>query len=486
MLSSPPATSSSSSLASHRVTSDPRHVTMETYWREVQSIEEEKEGEEEDEEKSMDEVELEEVWLTEAGLSSLVTGLSEEEAPLPPAEALLSTLTRQQVATVKKRLDNYNETLRKRNRQPIRDVRDIFTQTCMSVCARVQFLPVAPSHGLTWADDLSLCDLARLSFFAHIELSTFLLALGIQTKHTRLLCRRTQVGGVFGVPLNSLLENDSKKFPGVKVPVIFQKLLCILEQTGLHTEGILRVPGSAARLKYLRRELDRCVGGFDWSAVQQVDAAGLLKLFIRELPIPLLTHTHLSTYRISSVVHQVQALQLLTLLLPEAHRETLRALLVFLRKVVSHQDQNRMSLWNVSIVMAPNLFTWRHRGNKRSVTRQREEMEEAVGGAHLIQLMITHQDLLWTVSLRTHIPRPETGTQETGLIRVHAPLHPKVSMAIQLDGQMRAKDVTSRFESVSLTMSLPARLSGERRLHPDCVLLDTYRVNPRCDWLVKP
>uniref|UniRef100_A0A3Q3JHD0 Rho-GAP domain-containing protein n=1 Tax=Monopterus albus TaxID=43700 RepID=A0A3Q3JHD0_MONAL len=516
MLSSPPATSSSSSLASHRVTSDPRHVTMETYWREVQSIEEEKEGEEEDEEKSMDEVELEEVWLTEAGLSSLVTGLSEEEAPLPPAEALLSTLTRQQVATVKKRLDNYNETLRKRNRQPIRDVRDIFTQvrhvkTCMSVCARVQFLPVAPSHGLTWADDLSLCDLARLSFFAHIELSTFLLALGIQTKHTRLLCRRTQVGGVFGVPLNSLLENDSKKFPGVKVPVIFQKLLCILEQTGLHTEGILRVPGSAARLKYLRRELDRCVGGFDWSAVQQVDAAGLLKLFIRELPIPLLTHTHLSTYRISSVVHQVQALQLLTLLLPEAHRETLRALLVFLRKVVSHQDQNRMSLWNVSIVMAPNLFTWRHRGNKRSVTRQREEMEEAVGGAHLIQLMITHQDLLWTVptfllsqvrqlnqvsnqkqfSLKTKkLLRRKDKNQITelceGLIRVHAPLHPKVSMAIQLDGQMRAKDVTSRFESVSLTMSLPARLSGERRLHPDCVLLDTYRVNPRCDWLVKP
>uniref|UniRef100_A0A3Q3JUR1 Rho-GAP domain-containing protein n=1 Tax=Monopterus albus TaxID=43700 RepID=A0A3Q3JUR1_MONAL len=428
----------------------------------------------------------------------------------------------------------------------------------MSVCARVQFLPVAPSHGLTWADDLSLCDLARLSFFAHIELSTFLLALGIQTKHTRLLCRRTQVGGVFGVPLNSLLENDSKKFPGVKVPVIFQKLLCILEQTGLHTEGILRVPGSAARLKYLRRELDRCVGGFDWSAVQQVDAAGLLKLFIRELPIPLLTHTHLSTYR--SVLGTRTYFSNLTL--PDSISDD--ALLVFLRKVVSHQDQNRMSLWNVSIVMAPNLFTWRHRGNKRSVTRQREEMEEAVGGAHLIQLMITHQDLLWTVptfllsqvrqlnqvsnqkqfSLKTKKllrrkdknqvrPRPETGTQETGhepessyclssdvinmtshlcvhvqitelcegLIRVHAPLHPKVSMAIQLDGQMRAKDVTSRFECENSLNGVSACLSPispvlhlyevggnicERRLHPDCVLLDTYRVNPRCDWLVKP
>uniref|UniRef100_A0A3Q3SNN3 Rho GTPase activating protein 28 n=1 Tax=Mastacembelus armatus TaxID=205130 RepID=A0A3Q3SNN3_9TELE len=484
MLSSPPATSSSPVQPSHTVTSDPRHVTMETYWTEVQSIEEEKEGEEEedeeDERKSMDEVELEEAWLTEAGLFSLVMGSAEDTDPLP-AGALLSTLTRQQVATVKRRLDNYNETLRKRNRQPIRDVRDVFAQVrhwdVPWVCVSVgYFAPVSPSQGLTCVDDLSSCDLIQLSFISHIELSTFLLALGIQTKRTRPPRRRTRDGGVFGIPLDSLLENDRKKFPGAKVPVVFQKLLTVLEQTGLQTEGILRVPGSAARLKHLRRELDRCGWGLDWSTVRPVEAAGLLKLFIRELPIPLLTHTHLSTYRcvlgISAVVHQVQALQLLSLLLPEAHRDVLGALLVFLRKVVSHQDQNRMSLWNVSMVMAPNLFAWRQRGNKRSVAKQREEMEEAVGGAHLIRLMIIHQDLLWTVpnfllsqvrqmnqasnqkqsglSRTRRLPKSnETETKKLceGVIRVHAPLHTKVSMAIQLDDQMKARDVTARFES---------------------------------------
>lgn len=70
---------------------------------------------------------MEEAWLMGAGLSSLVTGSFEEDASLT-AEALLSTLTRQQAATVKNRLDNYNETLRKKNRQPVKDVRDIFTQ----------------------------------------------------------------------------------------------------------------------------------------------------------------------------------------------------------------------------------------------------------------------------------------------------------------------------------------------------------------------
>uniref|UniRef100_A0A4W6EBG4 Rho GTPase activating protein 28 n=1 Tax=Lates calcarifer TaxID=8187 RepID=A0A4W6EBG4_LATCA len=517
MLSSAPTTSlppSSSTLPPpNTVTSDTRRVAMETYWREVQSIEEEKEGEDEDEEeeeerKSMDEVELEEAWLTEAGLSSLVTGSSEEETP-PPAEVLLSTLTRQQAATVRRRLDNYNETLKMRNRQPIRDVRDVFTQmTCRHVTSpgsASSLTSSSPPSCSLWASKPNAP--ARRAAGPGVR--------SIFTSQFKSRFESTHIRKVI---------NDRKKFPGVKVPVVFQKLLCILEQTGLQTEGILRVPGSAARLKYLRSELDRCGGGFDWSSVRQVDAAGLLKLFIRELPTPLLTHTHLSTYRcvlgISSVVHQVQALQLLSLLLPEANRDTLRALLVFLRKVVSHQDHNRMSLWNVSMVMAPNLFSCRHHGNKRSIAKQQEEMEEAVGGAHLIRLMITHQDLLWTVpsfllsqvrELNQASNQKQLGLSWTkrrllrrkndkndrnqvrlrpGVIRVHAPLHTKVSMAIQLDGQTRAKDVTARFEYVkgyeNLSVSLPVCLSGERRLHPDCVLLDVYRVNPHCDWLIKP
>lgn len=56
-----------------------------------------------------------------------------------------------------------------------------------------------------------------------------------------------------------------------------------------------------------------------------------------------------------------------------------------------------MSLWNVSMVMSPNLFSSHRRRNKRSVTKPQEEMEEAVGGAYLIRLMIAHQDLLWIV-----------------------------------------------------------------------------------------
>lgn len=74
------------------------------------------------------EVEMEETWLKEAGLFFLVSGIASSEASLPLPEAVISTLTHQQAAIVRARLDNYNETLRKRNRQPLRDVRDIFAE----------------------------------------------------------------------------------------------------------------------------------------------------------------------------------------------------------------------------------------------------------------------------------------------------------------------------------------------------------------------
>uniref|UniRef100_A0A3Q2DNX4 Rho GTPase activating protein 28 n=1 Tax=Cyprinodon variegatus TaxID=28743 RepID=A0A3Q2DNX4_CYPVA len=469
MLSSHSATfvsTSSSHPPPHPVTSDSRKVTMETYWREVQSIEEEQEGEEEEEEEEESKkVELEEAWLTEAGLSSLLVDSASTEAP-PVAEAVLSTLTRQQAATVKKRLDNYNETLRKRNRQPIRDVRDVFTEISRPLSPRTS--PVCPfgSGGLVvrpvpqWRFSTSDC-----SVFCPSD------------------------SGVFGVSLNSLLDNDRKTFPGVKVPVFFQKLLGVLEQSALQTEGILRVPGSAAKLKYLRRELDRCWSIFDWSEVRPVDASGLLKLFIRELPTPLLTNAHLSTFcsllAVSSEVHQVQALQLLLLLLPEAHRNTLKALLVFLGKVVSHQDHNRMSLWNVSMVMAPNIFTRRNRGNKRSISKQRGEMEEAVGGAHLIGLMIRHQDLLWTVP-KFLLSQVRQMNQARCEVLPDGSTDPgSVWFRLQVGELCEGRRPSGEDASVPHLYEVGGNIY-ERRLQPDCCLLDVYRENPGCDWLIKP
>ncbi|KAK1794935.1 hypothetical protein P4O66_010130 [Electrophorus voltai] len=601
----------------HSAARDTR-LSMEDYWREVRNIEEAcPEGQQEPVEKGvMDgitvnsplEAELEEAWLHEAGLSTLVSGTLTDS----PAEALLSTLTRSQAAMVKKRLDNYTQTLRKRNKQPIRHVRDVFStadtlpaeptppvspngqivqrlphwtppkvrQSCpvfTSVessisghhlepnifslevpysegvtahrkgldcrdCQRTRmgdrglfrFQIVKPKQGVTRIQDLSSEDIKKIGYISLIELTTFYDAMGVELKRNRAARSKGRETGIFGVPLTTLLENDQKKFPGSKVPLVFKKLLSKLEQTGLQTEGILRVPGSASRVKYLRQELETKFyeGSFDWEQVRHNDAAGLLKMFIRELPSPLLTLQHLPAFtaaqNITSPRHQLQALHLLILLLPEPNRDTLKALLEFLRKVVEFEAMNRMSLWNVSMIVAPNLFICRGK------VGMQEEMQEAVEAAHLVQLLIIHQDLLWTVPcfIISHIRKMNEATMgkktpssektkrkllrrrtsdrqkeksevtdlRDGVIRVQAPLHAKVSMAIQLDSGTKARDVMARFdfengdlEVVEDKGSFCLRLEGtwlfrnpgERCLDPDALLLEVYRVNPHCEWVLK-
>ncbi|MGL5294974.1 MAG: RhoGAP domain-containing protein [Aeromonas sp.] len=184
-----------------------------------------------------------------------------------------------------------------------------------------------------------------------------------------------------------------------------------------------------------------------------------------------------------------------------------QALLEFLSKVVAFEEKNRMSLWNVSMIVAPNLFIFRGKNARQ------EEMQGAVGSAHLVRLLIKHQDLLWTVRTFTHqtlhnIHKKNVRTSECGrvygcsscpqvpcflishvrkmneaatgkrtptsektkrkllrrwniekdkdrnevtdlldgVIKVQAPLHAKVSMAIQLNSEMKARDITARFD----------------------------------------
>ena len=53
---------------------------------------------------------------------------------------------------------------------------------------------------------------------------------------------------------------------------------------------------------------------------------------------------------------QLLALNLLIILIHPTHRDSLEVLLLFLAKVVDNEDQNKMTLNNVAMITAPNLF----------------------------------------------------------------------------------------------------------------------------------
>ncbi|OWK57215.1 Rho GTPase-activating protein 28 [Lonchura striata] len=643
----PPAFSRSNSQASMDSTS------MEDFWCEVESIKESREDGSEEamllEFKPADEGELEAEWLQDVGLSTLISGAEEEDG-----QALLSTLTRTQAAAVQKRYNTYTQTLRKKNKHTVRDVRDIFgtsdssptfetvpvspvssngiqlpgqkpvwksvsSKSCLdcgtdkgspsiteelsydvSFSESITVLPKTQewpknqrfkkedsalptimglsrkitSHSVTLSNqsptlrrtvgqwgytggcatshflqdrhdsianfidevgDLSPEDMKKIRYLSLIELTAFYDALGVELKRNRLERVRGRENGLFGVPLTVLLENDQKKVPGTKVPLIFQKLLLKLEETGLETEGILRVPGSASRVKNLHQELEAKFyeDTFDWDQVRNNDAAGLLKMFIRELPSPLFTVEYLPAFimlveKISKIKLQLQALHLLIMLMPEANRNTAKAFLQFLKKVVANEGKNKMNLWNVSMIVAPNLFIYK---GKRA---NQQEMQAAATTAHIVRLLIRYQDILWTVPSflisqvrkmneaamnnskrqlmfdkgvrkllrrktmeRERPERPESDIPE-GVIRVYAPLHSKVSMAIQLNSQTKAKDILARFHcenSHGSSQNMRGHIQslheiggniGQHCLDPDAFMLDVYRANPQAEWVIKP
>ncbi|NXC16327.1 RHG28 protein, partial [Corythaeola cristata] len=614
-LAPPPVFSRSNSQASMDSTS------MEDFWCEVESIKESHEDGSEEatllEFKPADEGELEAEWLQDVGLSTLISGAEEEDG-----QALLSTLTRTQAAAVQKRYNTYTQTLRKKNKHTVRDVRDIFgtndssptfetvpvspvpsngiqlpgqkpvwksvsSNSCLDCgldkgspsvteelsyevsfsesitvllksqewlktqrfkkedSALPKFIVRKSRFGLTEVGDLSPEDMKKIRYLSLIELTAFYDALGVELKRNRAERVRGRENGLFGVPLTILLENDQKKVPGIKVPLIFQKLLLKLEETGLETEGILRVPGSASRVKNLHQELEAKFyeDTFDWDQVRNNDAAGLLKMFIRELPSPLFTVEYLPAFitlveKISKIKLQLQALHLLIMLLPEANRDTAKAFLQFLKKVVANEGKNKMNLWNVSMIVAPNLFIYK---GKRA---NQQEMQAAATTAHIVRLLIRYQDILWTVPSflisqvrkmneaamnnskrqlifdkgvrkllrrktmeRERPERPEGAVTfppylqsdiPEGVIRVYAPLHSKVSMAIQLNSQTKAKDILARFHcenSHGSSQHMRGQIQslheiggniGQHCLDPDAYMLDVYRANPQAEWVIKP
>ncbi|XP_016112645.1 rho GTPase-activating protein 18, partial [Sinocyclocheilus grahami] len=184
--------------------------------------------------------------------------------------------------------------------------------------------------GQTRVGDLSAEDMKKVRRLVLIEMSALFDTCGIEVKAHKALKVKVRESGLFGVSLSTLLEQDQRRIPGTKVPLILQHLISHIEEQGLDTEGVLRIPGAATRVKAVCHELEHKFyeGVFPWESLKQHDAASLLKLFIRELPYPLLTveyfNAFVSVLKLPTKKQQLQALNLLVLLLPEPNRDTLK------------------------------------------------------------------------------------------------------------------------------------------------------------------
>ncbi|XP_075802999.1 rho GTPase-activating protein 18 isoform X1 [Microtus pennsylvanicus] len=388
--------------------------------------------------------------------------------------------------------------------------------------------------GTTKIGDLAPQDMKKVCHLALIELTALYDVLGVELKQQKAVKIKTKDSGLFGVPLTMLLEQDQRKVPGTRIPLIFQNLISRIEEGGLETEGLLRIPGAAMRIKNLCQELETKFyeGTFNWESVKQHDAASLLKLFLRELPQPLLSVEYLKAFQavqnLPTKKEQLQALNLLVILLPDANRDTLKALLEFLQRIIDNKEKNKMTVVNVAMVMAPNLFMCHTLGLK---SNEQREFEMAAGTASVMHLLIKYQKLLWTIPkfIVNQVRKQNTENQKKerramkkllkkmaydrekhekqekaandadvpqGVIRVQAPHLSKVSMAIQLTEELKASDVLARFLSQESGVAQTLKKGeiflyeiggniGERCLDDDTYMKDLYQLNPNAEWVIK-
>ena len=107
--------------------------------------------------------------------------------------------------------------------------------------------------------------------------------------------------------------------------------------------------------------------------------AGLLKLFFRSLPSPLLTTQHyaefISAAQIPDDILRRDSLHAIINALPDPNYATLRVLTLHLNRVQEHSNVNRMTAQNLAIVWGPTLMGGGNSGDIRDAGWQAKVVE---------------------------------------------------------------------------------------------------------------
>eukprot|EP00941_MAST-03F_sp_MAST-3F-sp1_P004516 g4516.t1 len=204
------------------------------------------------------------------------------------------------------------------------------------------------------------------------------------------------LSGVFGVPLvqlalaaqnssnsNSSPSNAEKRrgrlsirAAAIGIPNVVGHCIAFVRTHGLEREGLFRVPGdmklcAVLKARYNRGEnvqLEVLAGKHGPQSLVNT-ACTLLKMFFRDLPLPLLpfeayepllqifrTKKNKDESKNDEIIKQVRSILLDKMIMPEAHQRLLSVLFQFLHDVKKHCDVNKMSSKNLAVCWAPSLL----------------------------------------------------------------------------------------------------------------------------------
>jgi hypothetical protein len=168
-------------------------------------------------------------------------------------------------------------------------------------------------------------------------------------------------GGMFGRSLEETMAVETR-LGGSYVPIFLHRCVTFLREHALHEVGIFRLPGQASRVQDLKELYDQgCQQQF--SASEDVHTVGsLLKLYLRELPEPLVPFDGYSFFQSAvkklsiGMEAAVEDLQRALLHLPKVNINVLKYLVRFLSEIQDHSEDNKMTALNLATVFGPNIL----------------------------------------------------------------------------------------------------------------------------------
>ncbi|XP_014009837.1 rho GTPase-activating protein 22 isoform X1 [Salmo salar] len=226
-------------------------------------------------------------------------------------------------------------------------------------------------------------------------------------------------GGIFGQHLEETMQCESGCDSSSKplVPLLVQQCVCFIHQHGLTEEGLFRMPGQTNHVRELQDAFNCGEKPLFGSNTDVHTVASLLKLYLRELPEPVVPFNKytefLSTAQLLAKNQEEGILELGRQLksLPQVNYNLLRYICRFLDEVQSHSIQNKMSVQNLATVFGPNIF-------RPKMEDPQIMMEGSSQVQHLMTVLISEHSRLYQGQAET--PREDqSAPPPTSYPRVH-------------------------------------------------------------------
>ncbi|XP_026527622.1 rho GTPase-activating protein 29 isoform X3 [Notechis scutatus] len=219
---------------------------------------------------------------------------------------------------------------------------------------------------------------------------------------------------LFGVEFTQVSKNSQDG-----IPFIIRKCTSEIESRALNVKGIYRVNGAKSRVEKLCQSFENGKDLVELSELNAHDISNVLKLFLRQLPEPLILsrfynefiglakesqniNKELDRKQMRPKLNKQQPVCIelnriilkikdLLKLLPTANRNTLQFLLAHLRRVSEHSDENKMSACNLGIIFGPTLI----RPRETDATLSLSSLVDYPYQARMVELLITHYEKIF-------------------------------------------------------------------------------------------